>query len=52
MTTHLPRARLKTKDGKTKVEMPKPRLAAGQRRNMEGKAKREESAWQKKGRRK
>jgi hypothetical protein len=45
MTARIPRSAVKTKDGKTVIEMQKPRLAVGQRKNAEGKAAREAKSW-------
>jgi hypothetical protein len=45
MTARIGKVRLTTKAGRTVIDVPKPRLAVGQRRNAEGKASRLAKAW-------
>lgn len=45
MTTPIGRAKLTTKNGKTVIELSKPRLAVGQRKRIESQAVRAEKKW-------
>lgn len=48
MSTRIGKAKIKTTaTGKVVIEPSKPRMAAGQRKNAEGKAKREAASWAK-----